>query len=130
MSFLWRVLTVEKGFARIDVKSSLIYILGCSLVKLYSLSCLPVDITRNRSFLDRKRTIIGIGSSSLACRGFLNLWLTSMSLSWKGGSTLRTSLASAAAAGVVFSTSSALRTGSGMPEIRALFRRAYCSRSS
>ena len=39
--------------------------------------------------------------SGVSYRGLLNLWLTSMSLSWRGGSTLRTSLASVTIAGVL-----------------------------
>ena len=57
--------------------------------------------------------------------GFGSLWLMSMSLGLRGGSTFITSLAMLTIASVVFSSHSSL-----MPEMRRLLRRPCCSRAS
>ena len=113
-------LTVEKSLALAVVRSSLIYTL-MSLVSLDGLSFFLFEITRYRSAFDRNLPIIGLGSVGLAFLGFLSLWLTSMSLGWRGGSSCRTVLAMSNTAAVVSSFSLSSRADSGMPLIRS-----YC----
>ena len=104
--FFWKSLTTENNFARMYVRSSLIYIywMGClSWFSLWAFRCLRLDMTLKRSCFDRNRTMTGLGSLFLAFLGRFKRWLTSMSVAWRGGSSFSTSLASCTIVPVVSS---------------------------
>ena len=122
--FFWRDLTVENSRALVLVRSSFMYILQ-SFSLLYSLKFFLFDISLYLVALDLKRTIIWRGWPGFEFLGLGSRWLTSMSPGCSGGSSSMTSLAIFITASVVSSFSF-----SGMPDIRRLLRRPYCSRAS
>ena len=119
----WSKRAVENSFARIAVRSSLMYNL-VSLSSLYSFKFFRILSTRSRSVLLTNLTMIGLGWFGGAFRRVGRRWLTLISLSSSGGSTPRISLAILTTACVVSSCS--FET----PLMRRLCLRPCCSRAS
>ena len=119
----WSERAMENNFARMAVRSSFMYNLT-SLSSLYTFRFLRILRTRSRSALLTNLTIIGFGSLRGAFRRVGRRWLTLISLSSSGGSTLRISLAMLTTACVV--SSWVLET----PLMRRLCLRPCCSRAS
>ena len=96
-----------------------------SFLSLNSFKFFLFEITLYLMAFDRNRTITWRGSSGLEFLGLGSRWLTSISPGCRGGSSSMMSLVIAITAWVVSSFSF-----SGIPDIRRLFLRPYCSRAS